>query len=216
GTRFCGASALAFAVWSLWLVLSLLLACQLYIATHHELEVPGFVLRAFEERLAASGVRVTFGRTSFDPTGRVLIEEARVSLPAFAEPVAAARTIYVQLDPWALAIGKFEPGEVRVTGASIAIPAMLSRTGVAEEILGDLDATLVPGENVLTVAQLSARIAGVAVTAHGSVYVPATGATRASPLPVADFLARNFATVCRQLDAANSQLAAPDQPQLHL
>ena len=215
-TRFCAASALAFAVWTLWLALVLLLAGQLYIATHHELEVPGFVLRAFEERLAASGVRVTFGRTSFDPTGRVLIEEARVSLPAFAEPVAAARTIYVQLDPWALAIGKFEPGEVRVTGASIAVPAMLSRTGVAEEILGDLDATLVPGENVLTVAQLSARIAGVAVTAHGSVYVPATGATRASPLPVADFLARNFATVCRQLDAANTQLAALDQPQLHL
>lgn len=216
GTRFCGASALAFAVWTLWLALALLLAGQLYIATHHELEVPGFVLRAFEERLAASGVRVTFGRTSFDPTGRVLIEEARVSLPAFAEPVATARAIYIQLDPWALATGKFEPGEVRVTGASLAIPAMLSRTGAAEEILGDLDATLVPGENLLTVAQLSARIARVAVTAHGSVYVPSTGATRTSPLPVADFLARNFATVCRQLDAANTQLAALDQPQLHL
>ena len=38
--------------------------------------------RALEERLAASGIRTTFGKTSFDPSGRILIEHARVRLPA--------------------------------------------------------------------------------------------------------------------------------------
>ena len=131
GACFCGSCVAAFAVWSLWLALAVLLAVQIYIATHNELNVPGFVLRTLEDRLAASGIHVTFGRTSFDPTGRVLIEDAQVSLPAFAEPVVTARAIYARLDPWALAAGKFDPREVRVTGASLAIPAMLSRSGTA-------------------------------------------------------------------------------------
>jgi hypothetical protein len=216
GARFCAACALSFAVWTLWLALVLLLAGQLYIASTSELEVPGFLLRALEGRLAVSGVRVTFGRTSFDPTGRVLIEDVRASLPAFAEPVLRARAVYAQLDPWALAAGKFAPREVNVIGASLAIPAMLSRSGGAEEILRDLDAVFVPGENELRVPQFSAHIAGVAVSAHGSVYLPNAGTAASSPLPVADFLARNFTTVCRQIDAATAQLAALDQPELHL
>ena len=216
GVRFAGACLLSFAVWTLWLALLLLLAGQLYIASRSELEVPAFLLRAFEERLAVSGVRVAFGRTSFDPTGRVLIEDVRVSLPAFAEPVLRARAIYTQLDPWALAVGRFEPREVDVTGASLAIPAMLSRSGAAEEILRDLDAVFVPGKNELHVPQFSAHIAGVAVSDHGSVYLPSAGAAASAPLPVADFLAHNFTALCRQIDAATAQLAALDQPELLL
>ncbi len=216
GTRFCGACLVAFAVWTLWLALALLFAGQIYIATHNELEVPGFILRAFEERLAASGVHVDFGRASFDPTGSVLIEEARVSLPGFAEPVLTARALYTRLDPWALVAGRFEPREVRVTGANLALPAMLSRSGVAEEILRDLDANFVPGDHALTVAQCSAHIAGVTVSAHGSIFLAPTGDTRTAPLPGADFLAKNFAAICRQLEAVGTQLATLDQPELHL
>src|SRR5947209_15462266 len=84
-------------LWSAWLVLVLALFVQLYIATTNELAVPGFVLHRLEQRLADSGLRATFGRTSFDPTGRVLLEDARISLPAFAEPVLSARTVFIHL-----------------------------------------------------------------------------------------------------------------------
>ena len=215
GTRFCAACGLSFAVWTLWLGLALLLAVQTYIASTNELEVPAFLLRALEQRLAASGLRATFGRTSFDPTGRVLMEDVRLSLPAFAEPVIAARAIYVQLDPWALAVGKFEPRVLRVVGTSLAVPAMLSRSGRTEDILRDLDAVFVPGKHDVAVAQFSARIAGIAVSAHGAVHRPET-ADHAAPLPVADFLARNFPTICRQLSATADQLTALDGPELHL
>lgn len=215
GTHFCATCGLAFAVCTLWLALALLLAVQTYIASNHELEVPGFLLRTLEQRLTAAGVRATFGRTSFDPTGRLLMEEVRLSLPAFAEPIIAARTIYVKLDPWALALGGFEPRELRVTGASVAVPAMLSRSGRTENILHDLDAVFVPGKHELTVAQFSARIAGIAVSAHGAVHLPAAP-DPATSLPVADFLARNFPAICRQLSAAADQLTALDGPELHL
>jgi len=216
GARFCSGCVLAFAIWTLWLALGLLLVAQVYVVSTNELEVPGFLLRTLEDRLAASGLRATFGRTSFDPTGRVLIEDVQLSLPAFAEPVIKARTLYVQFDPWALAAGRFEPREMRVTGASLAVPAMLSRSGAAEEILAGLDATFVPADQTLAVAQFSGRIAGIAVSAHGAVHLPSTGTAPAAPLPVADFLAHNFSSLCRQLDAFAQQLAALDQPGLHL
>lgn len=216
--RWCGACVFSFVLWSVWLVLALLFIGQAYIATHQELEVPGFLLRSLEERLAASGVRATFGRTSFDPTGRVLIENARLSLPSFAEPVISARTIYVRLDPWALAAGKFDPRELRISGASLSVPAMLSPSGRSEEVLRDLDTTLLPHERELELAQLSARVAGISLVAHGAIHLPPRklDATGASSLPVADFLARNYAAICRQLVAASAQLTALDQPSLQL
>ena len=216
GTRFCAACAWSFAVWTLWLALTLLLIGQIYIASTSELEVPRFLLRAFEDRLAASGVQVAFGRTSFDPTGRVLLEDVRVSLPAFAEPVLRARAIYTQLDPWSLTVGKFEPREVRVTGASVAVPAMLSRSGAAEEILRDLDAVFVPGENELRIAEFSAHVAGVALSVHGSVFLPSGNHAAAAPLPGAEFLAKNFSDLCRRADAATEMIATLDRPELHL
>jgi hypothetical protein len=216
GTRWCSACACSFTLWSLWLVLALLLGAQTYIATHQELEVPGFLLRSLEERLAASGVRATFGRTSFDPTGRVLIENARLSLPAFNEPIISARAIYVRLNPWALASGQFEPRELRLSGASLAIPAMLSPSGRAEEILRDLDTTLIPHAQTLELAQLSGRVAGLSLIAHGAIYLPPRDPTRSGSLPIAEFLARHYAAISRQLATAIAQLQALDQPTLQL
>jgi hypothetical protein len=216
GTRWCTASVFSFVLWSAWLALAILLAAQLYVATHRELKVPGFLLRSLEERLAASGIRATFGRTSFDPTGRVLIENARLSLPAFAEPVVSARAVYVRLDPWALAAGQFEPRELRISGASLAVPAMLSPSGRSEEILRDLDATLVPHAQELELAQLSARIAGLSLIAHGALALPPRPLGDTGSLPIADFLARHYPALCRQLVAASAQLAVLDQPSLRL
>ncbi len=214
GTRWCTSCAFAFALWSVWLLLALLLAVQSYIATHNELEVPPFLLRSLEERLAASGVRVTFGRTLFDPAGRVLIEKAQVYLPGFAEPVVTARAIYTRLDPWALAAGQFNPGEIKVTGANLAVPAMLSPSGRAEDILRDLDATFTPREGQLDLPQLSARIAGVTLVARGAIRLPPRDASRTDALPLADFIARNFSALARQLVAATEQLSALEEPAL--
>ena len=216
GARSCGGAILAFAVWTLWLGLALLLALQIYIASTNELQVPGFLLRGLEERLAASGIHATFGRTSFDPTGRVLIQDVQLSLPAFAEPVVAMRAIYARLDPWALALGRFEPREVRVTGASLAVPAMLSPSGRADDVLRDLDAVFVPRGQEVAVTQFSGRVAGIVVAARGAVRLPRLAPTAAAPLPVGEFLARNFPAICRELVATAAKLSTLDGPALDL
>lgn len=212
--RVCASSLLAFAVWSLWLGLAILFVFQLYVATTNELAVPDFVLRQLEARVAASGCRVKFSRTAFDPTGRVLIENAQVLLPAFAEPVLTARAIYVRLNPWSLIVGRFDADEIRVFEGTAAVPAMLSPSGRAEEVVRDLDATFIPGARMFSIPHLSARIAGIAVSARGSVQV--RGAREPDSGALADFIANGFPTLCRQVLAVTEQLAAFEQPALQL
>ena len=212
--RFCGGCLAAFGVWTLWLALVLLLAAQVYVLTTEELTVPGFVIRRLEARLAESGLGITFSQAAFDPTGRVLLENPRVSLPAFAEPVLTARTLYVTLNPWPLVVGRFEPREIRITGATAAVPAMLSPTGQADEILHDLDATLAPGDKVFTIHQLSARVGDMPVSVHGSFRLPP--AHERNALPVAELLRTRFPALCRQALALAEQLAAFDTPSVEL
>ena len=214
GLRHCGSWILAFVVWSVWLALALVLALQIYVASTHELEVPGFVLRRLEQRLAEAGLRATFGRTSFDPTGRVLVEDARLFLPAADEPIVTARSVFVRLDPWFLTIRRIEPVELRVSGVSWSMPAMLSGSGRAEELVRDIDATLLLSHGEITVTQLSARMANLTLSARGALYRPRAGGLGGATFP--ELLAKNFLPLCRQAADVARQLALLDEPALHL
>ena len=60
---FSGAGS--FTLWSLWLALTLLIAAQVWVATSRQLALPGFILRRLEDRIAASGLRLTVGAVSY-------------------------------------------------------------------------------------------------------------------------------------------------------
>jgi hypothetical protein len=214
GARACLAAIGSLLLWTLWLALALLLVLQLYILTANELAIPDFALRQIESRLAASGLRASFGRTSFDPSGRVLIEQVRLSLPAFSEPIATARTAFVHLNPWMLIVGRFEPTEIHVTDASMAVPAMLSPTGRPEEIVRNLDLSIEPRSRSVTVRQLSARVAGVVVSARGT--LPVIAREKPASDALAEFFARRFPSLCRQVIAASEQLAHVENPAIDL
>ena len=132
GARQFAAGLFSLALWTVWLALGISLAAQLWCVSSRELAVPGFVLRALEDRLAASHLRATFGKTSFDPSGRILVEDVRLFSPSFNEPLATVSSIYARLDPWGLLAGRFEPLEFRASGVSLYVPAMLSSSGRAE------------------------------------------------------------------------------------
>lgn len=205
----------SFAVWTLWLGLALLLVAQLYIVSSNELAVPGFLLRRMETRLAETGLRVAFGRTSFDPAGRILAENARVFFPGFADSILTARSVYVQLNPWMLAVGQIEPREIRITNAAVSIPAIFSPTGRPAEIVRALDATLAPGSRSFTVHQLSGRMAGINVSARGS--VPLSRRPARSPAELlAEFVAQRFPVLCRQALQIAHYAAQFEQPSLHV
>jgi len=216
GACFCGRCVLRLFVWTLWLALGLLLAFQVWIAGSHELAVPSGVLRMFEARLAAAHLQVKFGHARFDPSGRILLEDVRLSLPDYREPIAVTRAAYLELDPWALLAGKFEPHRLQLSGARVAVPAMLSRSGEAEDIVHDLDATLEFGTHELFIHHLTAHIAGIATVAQGSIRLIARPGTKVEPLPVPDYFVAHYPDVCRQLIRIADRLTALDQPSLRI
>jgi hypothetical protein len=213
--RASGALLLTVALWTLWLGLGALLAFQIYISAVNELAVPDFLLRRVERRIADAGVRMTFARTSFDPTGRVLVENVALSLPEFAEPIVHARAIYATVNPWLLAVGRVELERVRVTGATIAVPAMLSSSGRPQEIVRDLDADFHLATRQLNIAQLSARIAGIAISAHGGLSLPRTEAA-APTHSIAELISTGFTTYCRRLVAILDRLDTLEDGSLSL
>ena len=216
GARLALKGAITFGLWTVWLGLALLLVAQAYIASKNELQVPAFVQRALLERLAASGVHISFGHTLFDPSGRVIIENAAVTLDGFEEPIATARAIYARIDPWALAAGRFEPLEMRVTGMSVRVPAMLSASGRPDDVIQDLDAAIVPRGDAFSIEYLHCRVGSLAVSAGGSVRLGALPGPRGAPLPVAEFFARNYVGLIRRCAAAVGAISAFDQAGLRI
>jgi hypothetical protein len=202
-------------LWAVWIALAVLFLFQIYIVSTNELPVPRFLLQQLEQRLAESGLLITFERTLFDPTGRILMEEARVALPAYNEPVLHARGVYVGLNPWYLAMGRLEPDEIRIIGATARVPALLSGSGAPEEIVRDVEATLFPSRRRVDVAQLSARVAGIAVTVHGALPLP----RRQPDVPrwfTVDTVQQHFPRVARQLMAWREELENFREPFLEV
>lgn len=204
----------SFVLWSLWLALVLGLAAQAWVVSSHQLALPGFILRRLEERVAESGLRLTVGATSFDPTGRILVQDARLHLPAFAEPVLRIEALYLRLDRASLLAGALDPVEIRVTGTTLTAPAQLTPSGRGEELISGLDATVLPIRKELRVARLTGRSADLSFTAHGSLPLPPTGAARR--LPWSEIIVERFPETCRRILAAQRELARCDAPRIDL
>ncbi len=215
----CGRGLLTAAIWSLWLLLVVTLGLETYVATSKELQLPPFVLRAIEAHLAESGVSVKFGRAVFDPSGRILIENARFRLASFEEPVVTAEAIYVRLDPWALFERRVEPREIRATGANLYVPAMLSSSGKSEKVVDALDAqfSIASRGDEFQVDYLNCRLGRIFVSAHGTVNagtVSSAAPHAETALPLAAFLSRNYTTLSREVAKAEDRMAGLEQATL--
>ncbi len=176
--------------------------------------MPRFVLHSIEDHLAQSGISVKFGRAIFDPNGRILLEKARFRIASFSEPVVTADAIYVRVDPWALLGGRFEPREIRATGANLFIPAMLSASGRAETVVQDLDAgfSITSRGDEFSVDYLNCRLGGVSVSARGAINAGtvARQGPAATSLPLAEFVSKNYVALSREFSRAEEQMAGLD------
>ena len=214
--RWCGSCLCLLLYWAVWLALGGVLALQLWVATHRELALPDFALRAVERRLAASQVTARFGRAIFDPSGRVLLEDVRLFSPDHATPLVTIRAAYARLDFWALLVGDLRLHEIRVTGVDLHLPAMLSPSGADEAVVSDLDGVFHPGQSNYTVDLCTFRLAGVAVAATGGFHLPATVRPHPGSLPLLDLVLQRYLKAGRKLEALRPQLDALENPQLSL
>lgn len=177
--RWCGACCLSFARWTLWLALCLSLGALAWIAAVREIAVPGFLLRRAEAGLARLGLQARLDRAMLSPRGLVQVENLRLHAAPYAEPLVTARAALLHLDFWSLLTGGLDLHEVRVEGASLQLPAMVSPSGTPENLVRDLSAAVRRTGEHWRIDQLAFRLGRLQVTAHGEVWSPA--ATGAQP-----------------------------------
>ncbi len=205
----------SFVLWTCWLALSALLAVQLWIAASNELEVPAFLLRRIETRLAEAGLRPQFGRTSFDPTGRILIEDLRLRLPGIDDPVVAARSVYLRLKPFPLSFGRLEPDSIELTGVSVFVPALYSASGTPHELVRGLDVAVAFRGFTVLLRRCNGFVADIPVTLTGSFPLPTPAEGRTGD-PIREFFARRFPQLCRDAMRWRPHLDRAESPALAL
>ena len=210
--RFCGSCAVTLVCWTVWLILTATLCCLIYIAVAKELPVPDFVLRRVEAGLAQANLAVTFGRARFDPTGKILFEDVRLRSLQFEEPLVSSRLVYLRRSFWSVLAGRPVPDEIRLEGAALQLPAMLSPTGTVEPLIRDLAVVLRHQDNLWQVDQFAGRIGRVAVTVQGELLAPVRppGATPLSP----DAIVARFLQISRRLALEVHQFDAFEEPAL--
>jgi len=205
GLKLCRYCLACFCCWTLWLGLLGLLGFQVYTAATKQMPVPSFLLHSLERQLARADLSAQLGKTRFDPTGQIVIEDLRLSLPEFSEPVAQIGSVYIQLDPWALITRRFKADSVRASDLALYIPALLSGSGIREPLIEHAELALSTHDHQLTIAQLSAHIGGLnglTLAVQGGVDTRPL-LSRARPqgeaLLSAELFARYYPQFCRRL-----------------
>jgi len=218
GTRLCTRCVFTLVLWTAWLAMSLGLLFLIVVATNNELSLPSWVRLQLERRLADSAFRATFGTTTFDPSGRILIRDLVLTHPSIQEPLIEIRSAYLRLDPWWLLVGQLEPLEIEIEGAKLLLPSLLSPTGKSEESLTDASCLVHSDGSTFRIDSFSARLANLTITAQGAVKfpLPVPGGPRREMAARIDTATRRYLQVARELVALQYQLGRFESPRLHL
>lgn len=154
-------------LWTVWLVLAALLFIQGTIAASRELALPAWARTQIENRLARMGIRGSFGPTVLDTSGRIWVRELKILHPTLDEPLLDAASVFVRFDPRWISVGRFEPLEIEIEGATFWLPSMHSPTGRSEPTFRDISLHATSEGSTLSVSGLSAQLGNLAISAHG-------------------------------------------------
>ena len=180
-SRTAGSACLTSACWLLWIALtaSLILLATLYF--RRELTVPDFLLRRLEQKLEFAQISARFGRTAFDPSGNIVLEDVRLYATGLPEPLARAAAVRLHLDLWAVVAGDFDVSEVELTDVQLDCPAIVSPSGISEPIVRDLGVTIRRERDQWEVPQAFFHAGRTLVTAQVRWQVAAAGPRRQLP-----------------------------------
>jgi hypothetical protein len=91
---------------------------------------------------------------------------------------------------------------------------MISASGRADEIIRDLDADVLSRRGALSIQYLNCHVGSLALSVAGNLRLGTQPSVRAAPLPVVEFLARNYIGLMRRGEGAIGQISALNRPDL--
>jgi hypothetical protein len=206
-----------FVLWTIWLGLTATLIVLIGIACSHELTVPNSVVQLFRDRMAIAGLRFTFDRAQFDLRGHVLIDKLQIFSDSFEEPLVSCASLYVRIDPWALAAGTLQIDSITGHQLNFYVPTMLSPSGQTEAVISNLEFAIIPGNSGLTVQRLVGRAGKLAITGHGNISgIRASVTKRKNAAATADHLLTDYLNTAKLLARWQGKLEVFEDPTLRL
>lgn len=217
--RLLTAGAGTLALWILWLALSVAAVYQASIIVRREFVVPDWVRHRIDAALAESGLSLSTGSISFDPTGKAVVQDLVLSDLASREPLVTVRAAYVELDPLLLLTRRVEIREFEFSGASFHLPAIRSPSGRNEAVLESVAGRLRPSGNRILIDGLSGRVGEAEIIVTGSILrpslsIPESGS--ASRRPVVADLRTAWTRAARQVMESRPQLQGLRSPRVTL
>ena len=209
--RYCLSCVATLFCWAVWLILGGLLAAQLYIASVKEVPVPSFVLRRIEAQLADANLSVRFGRTRFEPSGRILFEDVQLRSRLFEEPLLTSRLVFIRKSIWSVLAGRPLPDEIILEGATLQLPAILSPSGATEPLLRDFAGAIHYESGEWQISQLAGYLGELRITLHGSFSAARRPGTTTITL---EEITGRYLRTGRALALQLPRLQALDQPEL--
>jgi hypothetical protein len=174
GACACSRGALAAAHWTAWIILLTILGVQIFIFTAQQLTLPAFVIRQLAANAETYGLKAEFGRAQFDPLGRILLENVRLSPSSVEGPIVTISAAFLKVDAWALLTRDVRVEELELIGVDLLVPAMFSPTGTEAKLVKDLNARLRPGPSPREweITALDGRIGTLTLAARGAIALP--------------------------------------------
>ncbi|MDF3058007.1 MAG: hypothetical protein K0R17_2222 [Rariglobus sp.] len=213
---WCTRQGFRLSLWTTWLLLLAVIAVQVYLISSRRIPIPDPLRRAVEQRLAGQGVHLEFGRGRMNLTGRFILENVRLSPAGTRAPLATARSVYLKIDAQDLFLGKFNLGEVRVSGLDLHLPPSRSLSGVDEVPAGNIDFTLRSAEREIELSHFSGYIGRIPVQASGRLPLPASPAAGARPEARMERIIAACLDLAGQVQAAGAWLDTLESPRLDL
>ncbi|OAM89568.1 AsmA-like C-terminal region-containing protein [Termitidicoccus mucosus] len=212
--KTCADGCCTLLTWIVCAILTLLLILQIRLATMEEIALPEEAVRELQTRLAAHGLSAAFDSARIDLRGNVLVRGIRVRAAAFDDPLLTIDALQCRINPIAAILHRVAPESIRVSGASLHLPAMLSPTGAGDAIIHDIDAAIDLQGRVLSLDHLTARVENLTFSASGGLMLPQV-AGKTPGEKVRDIVSRYLEAARRIADAAG-RLAILDSPHIHL
>ena len=120
-------------------ILTLLIGLFAYIVTLDETDMPRPLVQFLEKELESQGASISMSGIRIQPSGRITIDQPIIESTDLQSEIARADRIIVKLNPALMVFGRIRLNELYVDNGSIIAPPMLSRTGLPEPLVDNID-----------------------------------------------------------------------------
>lgn len=168
-------------LWAIWLHLLVLAVYQASIIARREFVVPEWVRGRLNESIASAGLSLSSGPVSFDPTGRVVLQDLLLSELGSGEPLLRVTAAFIELDPLLFLTRRVEVHSVEFSGVSLHVPAIRSPSGRNEAVIDAVAGRIRPSGDRWLIDRLSGRFGDAEFSLKGSLLQAGLGPRRDAP-----------------------------------